>query len=250
MKKREDYDDIVFGIHAVSELVENRRDQVDHIFFAREVKSAALFTLLKVCRKKRLAYQQVPLSRLDYMTGHQNHQGVAAQCPVKNYSPVETVIETFTHAGDKGLLLLPASIEDPRNLGAIVRSCAGFSVDAVILEQRNTAPLSHAVAKSAAGMLEQVPVCRPKNLEGVVASLKEKGALIVGAEAHGDCMLTEVDFCQPTMIIVGGEHRGIPPYLKKQCTQLCRIPIAPEVNSLNVSVAASILLYECRRQRG
>jgi 23S rRNA (guanosine2251-2'-O)-methyltransferase len=240
---------VIYGIHAIEELLQNRITSIDHIYFDQNKKSTALFDLMKTCRKERLSYNLLPEGRLSYLAGTTKHQGVVAQCSVQPYSSIEEIQQKLSNQNHTPLLLIPASVEDPGNLGAIIRSCAAFNVDALLLERKNTAPLNASVAKSAAGMLEHVTICRPKNLEQIVENFKNQGFSIIGAEMEGGKQPDEIDFTVPGILILGGENRGIPPYLKKQCTAFVSIPIAQQVQSLNVSAATAVLLYECTRQR-
>jgi 23S rRNA (guanosine2251-2'-O)-methyltransferase len=196
-----------------------------------------------------MPYQVVPVRRLEELAGRVAHQGVVAACAVKSYAAVESVIALLDQGPEPPLILVPASVEDPRNLGSIIRSAVAFGVDAILLERGNTAPLSETVAKTSAGMLEHLPICRPRSLEAVLDELKQRGLRVVGAEAGATTPPGQVDFRQSTVIILGGEHRGLPAYLRKRCDELVGIPIAAKAESLNVSVAAGVLLYECQRQR-
>lgn len=242
-------DTIVYGIHPVEELIRSRPGGLDRVYFEKDRKSPPLFELLKLCRRKRLPYQVIPTRRLDSIAGTNKHQGVAALCPAREYTPIEEIFSDLETSAHVPLLVIAAGVEDPRNLGSLIRSCAGLGADAILLEQRNTAPLGSTVAKTAAGMVEHVRISRPRNLEGVVGELKQRGMLVVGADARAEERPDQVDLSRPTVLITGGEHRGIPPYLRKLCDTLVGIPLEPGVESLNVSVAGAILLYECRRQR-
>jgi 23S rRNA (guanosine2251-2'-O)-methyltransferase len=240
---------MIYGIHAIEELLQNRITSIDHIYFDQNKKSTALFNLMKICRKERLSYNLIPETRLTYLAGTDKHQGVVAQCSARPYSSIEEIKEMLVSQSRAPLLLIPASVEDPGNLGAIIRSSAAFNVDALLLEKKNTAPLNASVAKSAAGMLEHVTISRPKNLEQIVEDFKSEGFSIIGAEMENGKDPDKIDFTKPCLLILGGENRGIPPYLKKQCTEFVSIPIAEKVQSLNVSAATAVLLYECNRQR-
>jgi 23S rRNA (guanosine2251-2'-O)-methyltransferase len=242
-------DTIVYGIHPVEELILGRPGGLDRVYFEKDRKSAPLFQVLKLCRRKRLPYQVIPTRRLDSIAGTNKHQGVAALCPAREYTPIEEVLSGLENPDQTPLLVVAAGVEDPRNLGSLIRSCAGLGAGAVLLEQRNTAPLGSTVAKTAAGMLEHVRVSRPRNLERVVGELKQRGVLVVGADARACTRPDQVDLTKPTVLITGGEHRGIPPYLRKLCDLVVGIPLQPGVESLNVAVAGAILLYETRRQR-
>ena len=238
----------IYGIHAVEELLNTRLTAIDHIYFAKEKQSQELFNLMKQCRKERLAYNLVPELRLDHFCHSTHHQGVVALCSVKEYCSTEELKSNVLEKPD-ALLLLPASVEDPGNLGAMIRSSVAFNVDAMILERKNTAPLNASVAKSAAGMIEHVTIARPKNIEALIEEFKAKNFSIIGADASKGVPPDQLDLKGPVLFVLGGEHRGIPPYLDKACTSFVSIPISSTVQSLNVSVAAAVLLYECNRQR-
>lgn len=238
----------VYGIHAVEELLKTRLTAIDHIYFAKERKSTELFELMKQCRKERLAYNLIPEMRIDQICQSSKHQGVAALCSVKDYISPETLKEKVIDKSD-ALILLPASVEDPGNLGAMIRSAVAFNVDAMILERKNTSPLNASVAKSAAGMVEHMSIARPKNIEALIEEFKEHKFAIIGADAAKGVSPDKLDLTGPVVLVLGGEHRGIPPYLEKACTAFVSIPIASTVQSLNVSAATAVLLYECVRQR-
>lgn len=248
MKDEKVRDTIVYGIHPVEELITQRLSSIDHIYFDKEKHNAQIFNLMKLCRKERLAYNLVPATRIDHQTGTTKHQGVMAICSAKPYASLEEVQEVIKDK-QAGLLVVAASIEDPNNLGSIIRSSAAFGAHALMLEKKNSTPLSAAVAKSSAGMIEKIPISRPKNLEQFLKDLTTAGYQIIGAHAHQGKLPYEFDFKQPTVIITGGENKSIPPYLMRLCTGFCSIPLMEGVESLNVANAASVLLYEAARQR-
>jgi len=240
---------VVYGIHAVEELLAARLETIDHVYFDKTKRSAPLFNLIKICRKERLAYNLVPPLKLTQLAGTDHHQGVVALRSIQPYCTPEELKNKI--AGKKTpLFVLTASVEDPQNLGALIRSCVAFGVDALFLERKNTAPLSPAVAKASSGMVEHCTIVRPKNLEGIIREYGESGFTIVGTHATEGVLPAQIDFTIPVIIILGGEHRGIPPYLEKLCTCFASIPIDKRVQSLNVSAAGAIMLYECMRQRG
>jgi 23S rRNA (guanosine2251-2'-O)-methyltransferase len=238
----------VYGIHAVEELLKTRLTAIDHIYIAKERKSTELFELMKLCRKERLAYNLIPEMRIDQICQSSKHQGVAALCSVKEYISPEALKEQVLDKSD-ALILLPASVEDPGNLGAMIRSAVAFNVDAMILERKNTSPLNASVAKSAAGMVEHMSIARPKNIEALIEEFKAHNFAIIGADAAKGVSPDKLDLKGPVVLVLGGEHRGIPPYLDKACTAFVSIPITSTAQSLNVSAATAVLLYECARQR-
>ena len=239
---------IVYGIHAVETLLETRQESIDHLYFDKTKRSQPLFNIMKLCRKERLSYNLVPPLKLFQVAGTENHQGIVAVCSVKPYCTIEA-LEKKMEGKKTPLFILAASIEDPGNLGALIRSCVAFSVDALFLERKNTAPLSPVVAKCSAGTVEHLDILRPKNLEGIVESFRARGFRMIGAHAQKGTPPDKIDFSGPTMVIIGGEHRGIPPYLDKLCTCFASIPSSGFAQSLNASVACAIMLYECSRQR-
>lgn len=239
---------ILYGIHPVSELLQTRISSIDHIFIDKDKKSSALFELMKICRKERLDYHLVPEMRLRQLAGSANHQGIIAQCSVIPYCSAEELREKLQGIISP-LLVLPASIEDTGNLGAVIRSAVALGANGLLLERKHTAPLNAAVAKSSAGMIEHLPIARPKNLEGLITSFIEAGYAVLGAEMLRGKHPQEVDCTGPTILVLGGEHRGIPPYLSRLCTGFLSIPMSSSAHSLNVSVTGAILLYEVSRQR-
>lgn len=241
-------DRIVYGIHPVKELLKSRLTSVDHVYFEKGKKGETLFELMKLCRKERLAYNLLPEVRLRQITGSASHQGIAAACSVRPYLPVESLREKLRNRSQP-LMVLPASIEDPGNLGAVIRSAVALEADALLLERKHTAPLSAAVAKSSAGMLEHIDIVRPRNLEGVCRRLIAEGYKMVGADMKKGAAPRATDLTGPLILVIGGEHRGIPPYLSKLCAGFISIPMSSRAQSLNVSATAAILLYEISRQR-
>jgi len=238
----------LYGIHAVEEVLKNRLSSVDHVYFDKDRKSQQLFNLIKICRKERLSYNLVPELKLRQLSGTTKHQGVIAICSVKPYCTPDELKQRVSSILNP-LLVLPASVEDPGNLGTIIRSCVSFGVDALLLERKNTSPLNAAVAKSSAGMIEHLCIARPKNLEAIVGDYVANGFTMIGTDVNKGDNPQQVNFTGPTILVVGGEHRGIPPYLIKHCTKLISIPLSSQAQSLNVSAATAALLYESARQR-
>ncbi len=238
----------IYGIHAVEELLRTRLQSVDHVYFEKDKRNPALFNLLKFCRKERLSYNLVPGLKLQQLIGTTKHQGIAALCSIKPYCTVEELQKKLSSKPNP-LVILPASVEDPGNLGSIIRSSVAFGADALLLERKNTAPLNASVTKSSAGMIEHLCIGRPKNLEALVQDFRSKNFAVIGAEMKKGKKPEETDFTGPLILILGGEHRGIPPYLNKLCTGFVSIPMTEKTQSLNVSATASILLYEIARQR-
>ncbi|MDR0306793.1 MAG: 23S rRNA (guanosine(2251)-2'-O)-methyltransferase RlmB [Chitinispirillales bacterium] len=239
----------IFGIHPVEELLALRKQDIEHVYFDKDKKSQALFELIRACRKERLSYNMVPEIKLNALTGNAKHQGVAAFCSVRPYNNTDDLTK-IVELKPAPLFVVAASIEDPGNLGAIIRSCVCLGADALLLERKNTVPLNASVSRSSAGMIERLCIVKPRNLEGLIGEYVQKGFSVVGADMENGVDPTQNDFTRPTILVTGGEHRGIPPYLQKLCAGTISIPMSPNAQSLNASVAAALLLYECMRQRG
>ncbi|MDG5813809.1 23S rRNA (guanosine(2251)-2'-O)-methyltransferase RlmB [Chitinispirillales bacterium ANBcel5] len=238
----------VYGIHAVEELIKRRKQDIEHVYIDKDKRNQSLFNLMKICRKERLSYNMVPEIKLNHLAETKRHQGVVAFCSIKPYTSAERLQEIISEK-EAPLLLVAASMEDPGNLGAIIRSSVAFGVDALLLERKNTVPLNASVAKSSAGMIENIEISKPRNLEGLLKELKEKGFAIAGAHASKGDLLPNSDLKGPMVLICGGENRGIPPYLDKLCTTFLKIPMSSKAQSLNASAATAVMLYECVRQR-
>ncbi len=238
----------VYGIHAVEELVKNNPQSIDKIYFTDKEKRGPLFELMKTAKKKKLSYANIPEIKLEKMVKGAVHQGVVAFKTVRAYNE-ESDLWDLLEVKDNPLLLLPAGLEDPGNLGAIIRSACAFNVDAILLERKGTVPLNGTVAKTSAGMIEKMMLVKPVKLEAMIEQLKLSGFTIIGIDGYGDGEVEDLNLEGPTVLITGGEHKGIPPYLRRLCNGRAKIPMAAHVESLNVSVAAGITLYEAMKQR-
>jgi len=239
----------IYGIHPVEELLAARMRDVEHVYFDKDKKSQPLFNLLRICRRERMSYNLVPEAKLNALAGTMKHQGVVAFCSARPYNdPAD--LDEIIKAKPAPLFVVAASIEDPGNLGAIIRSCVCLGVDALLLERKNTVPLNATVSRASAGMAERLCIVKPRNLEGLIGDyVRDRGFTTVGAAMEGEMSPIEYDFKKPTILVIGGEHRGIPPYLQKLCGKFISIPMTPHGQSLNASVAAGVLIYECARQR-
>lgn len=243
-------DNIIYGIHAVEELIEARRNEIERIYVVQEKSGGKPFEILKYARKLRIPCQVIPEERLEKLTRSRKHQGVAALCSVKPYEEITDLRKRLKDKDTAPLLLLPASVEDPGNMGAIIRSAVALGVDAILLERKRSVPINATVSKTSAGLVEQMALVKPKNLEGEIEQFAKDGYEIIGAMGGDFPSPDKLDFSKPTIIVTGGEHKGIPPYLQKRCTNFTAIPMSEKAESFNVSNAAAIVLYEAARQRG
>jgi len=226
--------------------------QIEDITIAEGAKHERFKELLELARQKRVPVHRVPRIDLDRATATAKHQGVVARTAAAQYLDPEDLLEAFElklQRGEAPLGLGLDGIEDPRNLGAILRTAECAGVDGVFVPERRAVGLTETVAKAAAGALEYVPVARVTNLARLIEQLKERNIWVVGAAAESTMQYTGWDWRLPTVIFLGSEGMGLHRLVRERCDTLVRIPVMGNLESLNVSVAAGVLLYEALRHR-
>ncbi|HOG68081.1 MAG TPA: RNA methyltransferase [Fibrobacteraceae bacterium] len=240
----------VGGMKEVEELITKEPYKVHRVLFLHQSKNPRLYTLQKMARKNHIHVQQVEARILDSYA--RPNQGIVALCNEKSLLAWEDIAEEFIQAKEKDvqkIIAVGTNIEDPRNLGACIRSSLALGVDLLLIPAKGMCGITPTVARTSAGALEKLRICRPNNLEGVIAQLKEAGYQIVGLDAATDINLAGFDFEKQIVIAVGGEDQGLPPFIRKQCDAIVRIPMMPDAHSYNASVALSLGLYEISRTR-
>jgi 23S rRNA (guanosine2251-2'-O)-methyltransferase len=238
---------LICGINPVLEALHAQTRHFDRLIVVKGVRNERISEA--VARASRLG---VPLrfesrETLDRLAGGVPHQGLIAVVSAKPTVDLETLL---TRLREPGLLVALDGLEDPRNLGAIVRSCEAAGADGVILPERHSVGLTETVSRASAGALEHVTVARVGNLAQAVEALKERGLWVIGFDASGTGRWDAVDYKRPVALVLGGEGRGIRRLVRERCDEVVSIPLFGHVSSLNVSVAAGIALYEVVRQRG
>jgi len=205
--------------------------------------------LTRLSRGTAAKVRTAPRQKLDRLAGSQAHQGVVAVVADFRYRDLEELLVAARASGEPPLLVLLDGVEDPQNLGAIIRSAHALGAHGVVIPRDRAAGVTPAAAKASAGAVEHCPVARVVNLAQTLTVLKERGIWSIAADADGDRALPEVDLTGPVALVVGGEGRGVRPLVRRTCDHVARIPMAGQVASLNASVAAAIVLYEAARQR-
>lgn len=235
---------VVAGLHPVEEALRSGRpiEQV-HVQQGTERR---LVAILEMCRDAGINVKVVPRQALDRMAGGAVHQGIVAVTAGQSYANLTQVLEQLT---TPGLLVVLDGVEDPHNLGAIIRTAHAAGADAVIIPERRAAGLTPAAAKAAAGALEYMPVCRVTNIARTLVELKEENYWVVGLDETGPKSFREIDYRGGCIIVLGGEGGGLHRLVREKCDWIASIPMAGAVGSLNVSVAAGVVLYEAQRQR-
>lgn len=241
-------DDLIYGRHAVAEALRAGR-AFNRILIAGDPHASPLADIIDVARQCGIPYQLTDRRRLDAIC-QAPHQGVVALVAAHAYASFEDILNRAGRPGRSPLLLALDGIEDPHNLGAILRTSAAAGVDGVLLPRRRAVGLTGAVAKASAGAVERIPVAQVPNVASALQVLKENGLWTVGLGPDFPRAFTDVNYRPPTVLVIGGEARGLRPIVQRACDHLVRIPMAPGSESLNASVAAALVLYEAFRQRG
>ena len=244
--------DLVYGVNAVLEALRAGKRQIETITILESARPDRLKPLLDLAREKRVPIHRVPRFDLDRSLGDARHQGVVARIAAARYEDADDLLDLLgSKVGslDPPLALGLDGIEDPHNLGSIVRTAECAGAHGVFIAERRAVGLTSVVAKVAAGALEYVPVARVTNLVRLIEQLKERNIWVIGAAAEAKQMYWEWDWKLPAAIFLGSEGHGLHRLVREHCDTLVRIPLAGRLESLNVSVAASVLLYEAKRQR-
>ena len=242
-------ENIVYGFNAVLEAVRAGKRSIDSITVLESARPERLKLLFELARQKRIPVHRAP--KLD-VGGDARHQGVIARIAAARYADAEELLDALERrigSSDPPLTVCLDGIEDPRNLGSILRTAECAGVQGVFVPERRASGLTDVVAKVSAGALEYVPVARVVNLVRLIEQLKARNIWVVGAAEDAKQLYTEWDWKLPSAIMLGNEGHGLHRLVRENCDTLVRIPVLGNLNSLNVSVAAGVLLYEARRQR-
>ena len=238
--------DEIYGIHPVLECLKSGARNVEKIYIQKTASSRIVSEIVHLCRQKGIPVRFEPGAYFERQTNGASHQGVLAVCSAQKYKDIEDIFESLSACPT---LVVLDSIEDPRNLGAIIRTCAASGVEGVILPKDHSTGLTSTVAKTAAGALDHVQVVRVSNLVAAMKEIKEKGIWIVGVESEQKKQYDELDYQMPLALVFGNEGKGIRRLVRETCDFLVSIPTPGKIHSLNVSVAAGVVLYEVLRQR-
>ena len=239
--------DYIFGLRAVIEAIKAGKD-IDKVLIKKDISGDLVAELFQVIKEYGVVSQRVPVERINRIT-QKNHQGVVAFLSPVAYHNLDDLIPSLFEAGKLPFVVALDGITDVRNFGAIARTCECSGVDAIIIPEKNSVSVNADAVKTSAGALLHIPVVRVKNLNKAIKQLKESGLMIVGATEKGSKNYTMFEYTVPTAIVMGAEDTGISNENLRECDYLAAIPMFGQINSLNVSVAAGILIYEVVRQR-
>lgn len=240
--------EMIFGARAVIEAIQAGKE-IDKVLIKKDIQSDLSKELLAALKDTFIPVQRVPVERINRIT-KKNHQGVIAFISPITYQRTEDIVPFLFEQGKNPLLIMLDGLTDVRNFGAIARTCKCAGVDAIIIPNKNSVSVNADAIKTSAGALHTLPVCREANLRNTIKFLKDSGFKIIAATEKGDYDYTKADYEGPTCIIMGAEDTGVSYDNLALCDEWVKIPMLGTIESLNVSVAAGVLIYEAIKQRG
>ena len=232
---------ILSGIHPVVEALRAKR-ALERLLVAQGAGGPRLQEIIDLARRAAIPVRFEPRAALDRLAGTSAHQGVVAMGAAQKYTDLDGLAPCE-------MLVVLDGVEDPHNLGAIIRTAHAAGAGAVVIPERRAAGVTDVVAKAAAGAIEHLPVVRVTNINRALEDLKQRGFWIYGLDERGAETYDQVEYASPAAVVLGGEGKGLHEQVRKHCDALVRIPVAGPISSLNVSVAAGVMLFEWRRRR-
>lgn len=240
-------DELIIGRNAVSEAMKSQRP-INSVLVAKGERNGSIGRIIAECRERQIVIKEVDKKKLDYLCGQGNHQGIAAYVAAHEYSQMEDIFALAEERNEQPFVIVCDEIEDPHNLGAIIRTAETAGAHGIIIPKRRGASLTWAVGKASAGAIEYMPVVRVGNLASTLDELKEKGLWVYSADMDGKPWY-ETDFSGGVVLVVGSEGKGVSRLIREKSDFIVSLPMKGKINSLNASVAAGILMYEVAKQR-
>lgn len=240
-------DEYIYGLRAIIEAINAGKD-IDRILISKDLQGDLARELMDLVRKHRLVCRRVPVEKINSIT-RRNHQGAIAILSPITYQKLWDMVPMLYDDGILPLIMVLDGITDVRNFGAIARTCECAGANAIVIPERGSVSVGGDAVKTSAGALMRLPVCRERNLAGAVRFLRDNGYRIVAVSEKADINYTQSDYTGPTALVMGAEDVGISDEVLKECDTFVSIPMFGEIESLNVSVAAGVMLYEVVRQR-
>lgn len=242
------YEDIIEGRNAVTAALKSGR-QIDKIYIRRGDNKGSLVPIIAKAKEKGIQVVEIDKAKLDSMSETGVHQGVIARIPPYEYKTVDDILNIAKEKGEPPFIVILDHLEDPHNLGSIIRTANCAGVHGVIISKHDGVTLTAAAVKASAGAASFTPVARVSNIAQTIDRLKEEGIWVTGADAAGDRSIYDADLKGAVALVVGGEDKGISRLTASKCDFLVGIPMKGDVNSLNASVAAALMIYEAMKQR-
>jgi 23S rRNA (guanosine2251-2'-O)-methyltransferase len=242
-------DGIIYGINPILEALRSERQPLNKIILAEGREGGPVRLLRQLAREKGIPVQVSPRDALDRLAGTGHHQGILGFAAASSYSTWEDLLDRVRSAQGKAIVLVLDSIEDPQNLGSLIRTAEACGVKGVILPKDRAAGITPAVVKASAGAVAHLPIVRVTNLANTLEELKKEGFWIVGADSHAEKSLYDLKFDMNVGVVIGSEGKGVRPLLLKRCDYAVSIPMRGKVSSLNAGIAGAVILFEILRQQ-
>lgn len=248
-KQRDEVDSlgVIIGRNAVSELLKSNRS-IDKIYVKKGEHEGSLTVIVAQAIERKIPVVEVEISKLDFMSAGANHQGVVAMASMKEYVDVDDILEIAQERGEKPFVVIADNIEDPHNLGALIRCAECAGAHGIIIPKRHAVGITPAVYKSSAGAIEHMAIAKVANIATTIEELKKKGLWIFACEAGGEAYY-DADYSCPLAVVLGSEGNGVGRLIKEKSDFIISIPMYGKVNSLNVSTAASVILCHVARMQ-
>ena len=246
--ENEEYNDQVEGRNAVLELLESGRD-INKILVANGEKHGSIYKILAIAKERKIIVTEMERNKLNQIAQTPNNQGVIAIVPPYDYCDVEDILEEAKRKNEMPFILILDGIEDPHNLGSIIRTAETAGVHGIIIPKRRAASVNSTVSKVSAGAVEYMKIARVNNINETIRYLKEQDVWICGTDMDTDTIYTKQDYKMPIAIVIGSEGGGMSRLVKENCDFLVKIPMKGKITSLNASVSAGIIMYEVVRNR-
>lgn len=246
--ENDEYIDQVEGRNAVLELLESERD-INKILIANGEKHGSIYKIISIAKERKIPTTEVDRSKLNKISQTQNHQGVIAIVPPFNYCEVDEILELANEKNEQPFILILDGIEDPHNLGSIIRTAETAGVHGIIIPKRRAAQVNATVNKTSAGAVEYMKIARVNNLVETIKELKEQGLWIFGTDMEAKTEYYNQDLTGPICLVIGSEGFGMSKLVKENTDVLIKIPMKGRISSLNASVSAGIVMYEVVKQR-
>lgn len=240
-------EEIIFGRNPVVEALHSGKE-IDKILLLKSIRGPFEKDIRKLCKEKNIPLQYVLGHKLDKLT-KKTHQGIVAFISIVEYQSLEKIVPLIFEKGETPLLMILDGVTDVRNFGAIARSAEVLGAHAVVIGEKRSARINHDAYKTSAGAIARLPICREKSISNSISFLKSSGFRVFATDLNTDSFISDIDFTIPSAVIMGSEGDGVSSSILKQCDQKFKIPQVGQIDSLNVSVAAGVILYEILKQR-
>lgn len=237
----------IFGLHAIIEAIEAGKT-IDKLLLKKDLSGDLAHTLINLARERDITIQRVPIEKLNRIT-RKNHQGAIAMLAAVTYYKVDQVLPAVFDEGMNPFFVILDGVTDVRNFGAIARTCDCAGVSAIVIPEKGSVSVNGDAIKTSAGALNYLPVCREHSLKEAITYLRQSGCRIIGTSDKNSVNYTSENYTGPVALVLGSEGKGISPEVMRQCDAFVKIPEFGNINSLNVSVAGGIMMYEVVRQR-